>query len=260
MTARRALWGSLGLTLLASLAHVAAAFGALEALGPPAWLAAVGPFTAVLAAVAVDLGLGATVWSIGERARRGETARVFWIAAAILTCVSAFGNVDHALGVVGHGQDAAAAWAAMGAYGRVRVGLLSAALPLVVVVLSAALETLAHTEAPAPKLGAHVGRDDDTRGTPRQKKSRPTSGAQVADAASAHASGRPRAARSGRAPSDGERRALRAAAHGAPDATIAELARTVGAPRQTVSRWVGELERAGELERTAGGWKVASRD
>lgn len=242
MNANRLLWLALTLTLLASLAHSAASFGRLEVGGPLPILTTLGPWLAIAEALAIDAGLAAVVWSVRERSRRGQSSGWQWCGVVIFAAVSLFTNVDHGLAVVGAGQPVAATWAALALYDKVRVIVLSAALPAVVVFLSAALELAAEgDEAPTTTSTTSTTTGNDKR---------------PARAPKSATSGRTRERSSGKAPTDAERSALIQAAQRSPDASIADLGRSLGVPRQTVSRWVGGLSRAGELARTDNGWHV----
>lgn len=107
---RLTLWVAMAAVLGASWAHVARVFGMLEESGPPAFLAALGPLTAVLAAVGLDLGLISLAWAIGQRRRLGRAAGDLWAAVGVFAGLSAFANADAALGVV---LGAAPTWAAV---------------------------------------------------------------------------------------------------------------------------------------------------
>lgn len=154
LTPRRVLWLALATVLAASAVHVAGTFSTLEPGGALPVLARLGPYTAVLAAIAVDLGLIALSWGIGSRKRAepDKTPIDLWVGVAIFFVLSALANFDHALTVVGArvpyaigaGQTGAAAWADLDRYTRAKVIALSAMLPLLAIYLTRVIETAAN--------------------------------------------------------------------------------------------------------------------
>lgn len=146
---RAVLWIALATVLAASWTHVAGTFGTLEHGGPPAWLARQGWLIGPLAAVAVDLGLLGLTWGVGARKRAGQDTGDLWLGVAVFAALSALANLDHALSVLGQhppfapgmGADAAATWAALDWYARVKVVALSATLPLLAIYLTRVVET-----------------------------------------------------------------------------------------------------------------------
>lgn len=149
-TATRVLWASYALCLLASLTHVAAAFGALEnqasGFRHVAWIAALG----------VDAGLAALAWASGERKRRGLRSWPLMVGVALFCAVSAFANMDHALSV--------APWGALDTWGRARAVLLSVTLPCMVVYLAWAVEQLGATSPVVQQVAPEVTPEVTKRG------------------------------------------------------------------------------------------------
>jgi len=142
------LWAALTCALLASWSHVVSAFGRLEHGGPPAWVARVGPWASVLAAVALDLGLIALAWGIGQRRRLGRPAGDLWLAVGVFAGLSAFANAGHAFAVVMKGR--AVTWAAITAldgWTLATVVGLAAALPLLALWLARVVELDADGDA-----------------------------------------------------------------------------------------------------------------
>jgi len=144
------LWAALTCALLASWSHVVSAFGRLEHGGPPAWVARVGPWASVLAAVALDLGLIALAWGIGQRRRLGRPAGDLWAAVAVFAGLSAFANAGHAFAVVMKGQPVTwARIAALDGWTLATVVGLAAALPLLALWLARVVELDADGDAAA---------------------------------------------------------------------------------------------------------------
>jgi len=139
------LWLALVTVLGASAVHVAGTFSTLEPGGALPILARLGPYTGVLAAIALDLGLIGLAWGIGarKRARPDETPWGLWGGVGLFAVLSALANFDHALTVLGNGSTGAAAWVVLDQYTRVKVVALSATLPLLTVYLTRVVETAA---------------------------------------------------------------------------------------------------------------------
>lgn len=274
------LWLALAAVLLSSWTHTARAFAGLEPGGAPAWLTRLSPAVGPLAALAVDLGAGALAWAVGARARQGRGALDLWAGVLAFALLGAFANVDAALAVLGDGRQPGAVWAGLGAYDRLRVGALAAALPMLSVYLARVIETAAHDAHADAPTGAHATANNPGQARPAA----PPAGAQAPAPATAaaepvrapaerfqapaHAQARPARvlpataparppvarprARRKAAPAD-----LVAAALEAPDASLSDLARVLRTPRQTVSRWAAALTEAGQLARdTAGRWQA----
>lgn len=278
------LWLALAAVLLSSWSHTARAFGGLEPGGPAAWLTRLSPAVGPLAALAVDLGAGALAWAVGARARQGRGAADLWAGVVAFAALGAFANVDAALAVLGDGRQPGAVWAGLGAYDRLRVGALAAALPMLSVYLARVIETAGHDASRAAPVGAH--RTPDKPGPARavslptgaqtlaHDPARSTAAAEPArapaerSAAPAHGRARPAHVSAPTAPATlptarprGRRKAgpadLVTAALEAPDASLADLARMLRTPRQTVSRWAASLQETGRLARGAGGrWQA----
>lgn len=225
------LWAALACALLASWSHVVAAFARLEHGGAPAWLARVGPLAAVLAAVALDLGLIALAWGIGQRRRLGRPAGDLWAAVAVFAGLSAFANANHALGVVLDGQ--AVTWArvtALDVWTLASVIGLAAALPLLALWLARVVELDADLDGAAAV----------TSGAQNADKT-PTGGAQ------SEAPTRPRRSTSGNGstrkagPRKAEPADLAAAVQLDPAADVTTLAGRLGVSRPTVYAWAEAL-------------------
>lgn len=230
------LWLALGAVLVASWTHVAAAFGALEHGGPPAFLRRVGPLVGPLAAVAVDLGLIALAWAIGARKRQGRPVGDLWAGAAVFAGLSALANFDHALRVIaGDAADPVAVWSALAAYDKARVLALSATLPLLALYLTRVVETAADAGTPTATPADTIA-DVLTAPTP--------------------ASTRPKAkASNGRARRQAGPEALADLVAARPTIDVAAAARALGVTRPTVYAWA---EAAG-LDRDAEGrWRAGA--
>lgn len=236
------LWAALACALLASWSHVVAAFARLEHGGPPAWLARVGPLAAVLAAVALDLGLIALAWGIGQRRRLGRPAGDLWAAVAVFAGLSAFANANHALGVVLKGQ--AVTWAAVTAldgWTLASVIGLAAALPLLALWLARVVELDVDIEAEVERTRAAAAELDQT----------PTAedGPDSGESQNGH-----KPARAGRrkaGPRKAEPADLAAAVQLDPSADVTTLAGRLGVSRPTVYAWAGGL---GLYRDDAGRW------
>lgn len=168
LTPRRVLWLALATVLAASAVHVAGTFSTLEPGGALPVLARLGPYTGVLAAIAVDLGLLGLSWGVGARKRDkpGETPWDLWVGIAIFAVLSALANFDHALSVLGAagGTAGAATWVALDWYTRVKVVALSATLPLLAIYLTRVVETA--VDARQDTTGDTDQDDEDTGDAP----------------------------------------------------------------------------------------------
>lgn len=230
---RLTLWVAMAAVLGASWAHVARVFGTLEESGPPAFLASLGPATAVLAALGLDLGLISLAWAIGQRRRLGRAAGDLWAAVGVFAALSAFANADAALGVVLGAAPTWAAVAALDGWTLARVVLLAAALPALALWLSRVVELDADDGA-----GGALALDDDDDGLAKvrtQKRAEPAGGARAA---------RPRRRRGPESLAD-----LVAAR---PTIDIAAAARALGVTRPTVYAWA---EAAGLARGDDGRWR-----
>lgn len=151
------LWGAMVCALGASWAHVAQAFGQLERGGAPAWISRAGPASAVLAAVGLDLGMMGLAWAVAARRRMGKPARDLWATVAVFAALSSFANLDAALRVLLGKPATWATVAVLDPWSLARVGLLAAALPLLVLALARAVEVdaelTATVAADAPAAG-----------------------------------------------------------------------------------------------------------
>lgn len=217
---RVTLWASMAAVLGASWAHVARVFGTLEESGPPAFLAALGPATAVLAAVGLDLGLISLAWAIGQRRRLGRPSGDLWAAVAVFAGLSAFANADAALRVT---LDAAPTWAAVRAldgWTLARVVLLAAALPALALWLSRVVELDADDGA----AGALALDDDEHTDLRTQKKG--------------GAAGSPSTRKRARKPGPDDLADLVAAR---PTIDVAAAARALAVSRPTIYAWAESL-------------------
>lgn len=243
-TPATALWLALVTVLVASWAHVAGTFGTLEHGGAPAWLRTLAPFTAPMAAVAVDVGLIALAWGVGARARAGKPARDLWAGVAVFAALSALANFDHALSVVAGPGDTngVATFVALPRYAQLKLIALSATLPLLALYLARVLETSAATDretvAPAAPEVARVA-------TPM-----PELVAAVPAVAERHATvATPVVHQVATDP----RERVRGVAALHPSVSQRELARRAETSPTTVARMI----EAGELHRNGNGWEVA---
>lgn len=237
-----ALWLAYVLVLAASVVHVARAFSSLERPGEAwaGWLAALG----------LDLGLAVLARSAAlAGARQLQVAGRLRLGLVIFAGLSALANLDHALAVLAPAgaPDPWAAWAAASTYGRLRLVLLSASLPLLVVLLAHAAEALARVDLGAPQeaLVATGRAADDLDGgrgrTARRTAQEPLGGPIAADASPA---------------ATARRESLLALLRAEPDLSARALASRLGAHRTTVTADLSLLTGAGALSRDAGRWVV----
>lgn len=247
------LWAALACALLASWSHVVAAFARLEHGGAPAWLARVGPLAAVLAAVALDLGLIALAWGIGQRRRLGRPAGDLWAAVAVFAGLSAFANANHALGVVLKGQ--AVTWAAVTAldgWTLASVIGLAAALPLLALWLARVVELDVDIEAEVERTRAAAAAAELDQATTAEHG--PDSG-ESQNGQGPGSSGTRKAPGSVTRRKAGPRKAepadLAAAVQLDPSADVTTLAGRLGVSRPTVYAWAGAL---GLYRDDAGRW------
>ncbi len=230
------LWAALTCALLASWSHVVSAFGRLEHGGPPAWVARVGPWASVLAAVALDLGLIALAWGIGQRRRLGRPAGDLWAAVAVFAGLSAFANANHAFTVVLTGQPVT--WA--------RVVALDGWTLASVIGLAAALPLLALWLARVVELDADIGTGGSSLPL-RQRKSETTSGRadlrtqKKGPPSAANGAGLPEVRQQKRGPRKAEPADLAAAVRLDPAVDVTTLAGRLGVSRPTVYAWASEL-------------------
>lgn len=230
--------------LLASWSHVVAAFARFEHGGPPAWLARVGPLAAVLAAVALDLGLIALAWGIGQRRRLGRPAGDLWAAVAVFGLLSAFANAGHALDVaLGETPVTWGAIVALDGWTLASVIGLAAALPLLALWLARVVELDADGEGGQ----AHGGHTAVTGGA-QAEHTTPTSGARAeAPKRSTSSNGSTRKA----GPRKAEPADLAAAVRLDPAADVTALAGRLNVSRPTVYAWAEAL---GLARDDAGQW------
>lgn len=221
------LWAAMACALLASWSHVVAAFARFELGGPPAWLAAVGPLAAVLAAVALDLGLLALAWAIGQRRRLGRPAGDLWAAVAVFGLLSAFANAGHAFTVVMKGQ--AVTWArivALDGWTLASVVGLAAALPLLALWLARVVELDADGPVTSEAQAEHGAGTGEAQSEAPTRPKRSTSG-----------NGSTRKA----GPRKAEPADLAAAVQLDPSADVTTLAGRLGVSRPTVYAWAEAL-------------------
>lgn len=227
--------------------------------GAPAWLARVGPLAAVLAAVALDLGLIALAWGIGQRRRLGRPAGDLWAAVAVFAGLSAFANANHALGVVLKGQ--AVTWAAVTAldgWTLASVIGLAAALPLLALWLARVVELDVDIEAEVERTRAAAAAVELDQATTAEHGPDPgesqnghkpgSSGTRKAPGRGAGTAGSP-AVKKG--PRKAEPADLAAAVQLDPSADVTTLAGRLGVSRPTVYAWAGGL---GLYRDDAGRW------
>lgn len=233
-----ALWLAYVLVLAASVVHVARAFSSLERPGEAwaGWLAALG----------LDLGLAVLARSAAlAGARQLQVAGRLRLGLVIFAGLSALANLDHALAVLAPAgaPDPWAAWAAASTYGRLRLVLLSASLPLLVVLLAHAAEALARVDLSAPQEGlvATGWPADGLDGGRGRTAQEPLGGPAAADASPA---------------ATARREALLALLRAEPDLSARALASRLGAHRTTVTADLSLLTGAGALSRDAGRWVV----
>lgn len=237
---RLTLWVAMAAVLGASWAHVARVFGTLEESGPPAFLAALGPATAVLAAVGLDLGLISLAWAIGQRRRLGRSGGDLWAAVAVFAALSAFANADAALRVTLQTAPTWAAVSALDGWTLARVVLLAAALPALALWLSRVVELDAEADVRTHTKGPDVAGDDDDVVGDVTRQSR--------------ASHKPAAARARRRRPGPDDLADLVAAR--PTIDVAAAARVLGVTRPTVYAWAA----AAGLARDDGGrWRSEGR-
>lgn len=241
------LWAAMVCALLASWSHVVAAFARFEHGGPPAWLARVGPLAAVLAAVALDLGLIALAWGIGQRRRLGRPAGDLWAAVAVFGALSAFANAGHALDVaLGETPVTWAAIVALDGWTLASVIGLAAALPLLALWLARVVELDADGEA---------GQCTDLR--TQKRGGAETSHKTVTRESQSEVPARPRRKANGSGPRKAEPADLAAAVRLDPAADVTTLAGRLGVSRPTIYSWADQLglarDDAGQWTATANG-------
>lgn len=122
-----ALWFAYGLALLASIEHVAWAFGTLQRPGSEGngWLAA----------CAVDLGLAALAYGIQQRKRAGRSARDLWVGVFFFAGISAFANFLYAVSSDARSVVLSGFLGTIDTLTLIRALVFSASLPLLVVYL-----------------------------------------------------------------------------------------------------------------------------
>lgn len=172
------LWGAMVCALGASWAHVAQAFGQLERGGAPAWISRAGPASAVLAAVGLDLGMMGLAWAVAARRRMGKPASDLWATVAVFAALSSFANLDAALRVLLGKPATWATVAVLDPWSLARVGLLAAALPLLVLALARAVEVDAELTATVAADAPAAGQEPDAVPEPRaiRRGRRPAAG------------------------------------------------------------------------------------
>lgn len=230
-----ALWLAYVLVLSSSVVHVARAFASLERPGEAwaGWLAALG----------LDLGLAVLARSAAlAGARQLQGAGRLRLGLVIFAGLSALANLDHALAVIAPAgsADPWAAWALASTYGRLRLVLLSASLPLLVVLLAHAAEALARLDLGAPQVGqeatgrAWAGRSRVGVGGASRPSQGPVEASQAAT----------------------RREALLDLLRAEPDLSARALASRLGAHRTTVTADLSLLTGSGLLVRDSGRWVV----
>ena len=137
---RLLLWCAMVAALGASWSHVLRAFAQLERSGPPAWLDAIGPWSAVLAAVGLDAGMLALAWTLAARRRLQQPSRDLWLTVAAFAALSGWANADAALGVIIGASPTWSAIRSLDAWTLTRVAVLAAALPLMALALGRTVE------------------------------------------------------------------------------------------------------------------------
>lgn len=205
MSRRLPVLACLVLVLAASMTHVAAGFGSLER-------GTAGSVVGWLAALGIDAGIAVLMWRLMEGSAGGRRWAVLGIA--LMSAVSAYANLDHALGIAAAEQLASTAlttWHAAAGWQVARVLVLSVTLPALTVVLAA----VAHSDA-APAVPA-----------PAPARARRARAARTMPAAARQPASAP------------DERIERARAHLAahPYANDLAIAEATGIPRSTVGRW-----------------------
>lgn len=206
------------LALVASLRHVAAAFAVLEADGAT--------WPAIVAAVAVDLGMLALLGAVAVAARRGRSVWRLLAAVGLFAGVSALANLDAAAAALAGGRVTWAALPELDPLDAARALVFSAVLPVLVLVLASAAEGLARPET------------DAAQRTPPDSRT----GAKTADSAALEALETINATAEAEADRRAEELAAWLAAH--PGASTADAARALDWPRSTTrDRWRRAEER-----------------
>lgn len=227
------LWAAMVCALLASWSHVVAAFARFEHGGPPAWLARVGPLAAVLAAVALDLGLIALAWGIGQRRRLGKPSGDLWAAVAVFGLLSAFANAGHALDVaLGETPVTWGAIVALDGWTLASVIGLAAALPLLALWLARVVELDADGE------GGPADLRTEKKGAVDQAQAGHVA---VTGKAQSEAPKRSTRKANGAGPRKAEPADLAAAVRLDPAADVTTLAGRLGVSRPTVYAWADSL-------------------
>ncbi len=147
-----ALWFAYVLALLASLSHVAWAFGTVEYPGSEAvgWLAA----------IAVDLGLAVIAYGVQQRKRLGRSARDLRFGIFVFAGISIFANFLHAISTEVTGAIVWASFSTIDTFTIIKAVVLSAVLPLLVVYLGDIISADDAREAQAAKDKAQAAIDE----------------------------------------------------------------------------------------------------
>lgn len=134
------LWSAYILALIASINHLAWAFGRLEFDPRFGWVPAVG----------VDCGLAALAYAIQQRKRARRQVLIFWVGIIAFSVISAFANLLHAVAVVTTAP--LITWQTVTGVDGLTLAkaiILSASLPLLVVYLG---EIVSSDDAEAAKV------------------------------------------------------------------------------------------------------------
>lgn len=140
------LWFAYILALLASVNHLAWAFGKLEFYSLIGWIPA----------LAVDFGLAALAYAIQQRKRAKRQTGMLWLGISAFSVISAFANLLHAVAVVT--SDGLITWQAIlsiDALTLAKAIILSASLPLLVVYLG---EIVSSDDAEAARVADREAR------------------------------------------------------------------------------------------------------
>lgn len=120
------LWLAFALTLGASISHLAWTFGTLEHY----------PWIGWIPAIAVDLGMAGIAYGIQQRKRARKAAWQYWLALVVFAGISALANLYHALALEAGGDLSTSGLYALDWLSITKAITLSAALPILAIVLA----------------------------------------------------------------------------------------------------------------------------
>jgi hypothetical protein len=237
------LWAAYALALMASLNHVAWAFGTLEFAGQ-AW-------NGWLAALAVDAGLAALAYAIQQRRRAKRSVWTLWLGVVLFASISAFANVLHALTVQTGLEVTTATFGQVDVLALAKAIILSATLPLLVVYLG---EVVSSDDAEASNLA-----EVEQKRRERREQRHAQTPVQIELAQPSDTAKNPVLDGINAAKQQSKAAALETLLDflaEQPDASLAAAGQAIGRSKSTVGNYVSELAAAGRLKKNGHGWEV----